>query len=176
MFPLIMRNCFLSICMYMWMQVCMLSYFSCIWLFATLWTVAFQVPLSVRFLRQEYWSGLPRCPPRDLLDPGIKFKFLALSPALQADSLPLSHQEACIDAYDYTNTHTHICICNSITKCTRRVYTGRIHTKFIKVVSSEDTGRVIGLDWSWGGRVKGTWILYVIFYFLYIEIKNLSKC
>ena len=33
-------------------------------------------------------------------------------------------------------------------KCTRRVYTGRIHTKFISVVSSEDTGRVIGLDWS----------------------------
>ena len=26
--------------------------------FVTLWTVALQVPLSMRFPRQEYWSGL----------------------------------------------------------------------------------------------------------------------
>ena len=31
-------------------------------LFATLWTVAHQAPLSVGFSGQEYWSGLP-CPP-----------------------------------------------------------------------------------------------------------------
>ena len=31
---------------------------SCIWLFATLWTVACQAPLSMGFSRQ-YWSGLP---------------------------------------------------------------------------------------------------------------------
>ena len=34
---------------------------SCVQLFATLWTVALQVPLSMGFSRQEYWSGLP-CP------------------------------------------------------------------------------------------------------------------
>ena len=28
-------------------------------LFATLWTVAYQAPLSMGFSRQEYWSGLP---------------------------------------------------------------------------------------------------------------------
>ena len=28
-------------------------------LFATPWTVAYQAPLSMRFSRQEYWSGLP---------------------------------------------------------------------------------------------------------------------
>ena len=28
-------------------------------LFATLWTVAHQAPLSMGFSRQEYWSGLP---------------------------------------------------------------------------------------------------------------------
>ena len=38
--------------------------------------------------RQEYWSGLPCPPPGYLPDPGIKLG----SPALQADSLPLSHQ------------------------------------------------------------------------------------
>ena len=40
---------------------CMLSLFSHVWLFVTLWTVTLQAPLSVRFSRQEYWSGLP-CP------------------------------------------------------------------------------------------------------------------
>ena len=39
--------------------VCMLSHFSWIWLFVTLWTVARQAPLSLGFSRQEYWSGLP---------------------------------------------------------------------------------------------------------------------
>ena len=28
-------------------------------LFATLWTTAYQAPLSMRFSKQEYWSGLP---------------------------------------------------------------------------------------------------------------------
>ena len=32
---------------------------SCVWLFATSWTVAHQAPLSMEFFRQEYWSGLP---------------------------------------------------------------------------------------------------------------------
>ena len=39
------------------------------------------------FSRQEYWSGLPFPSPGDLPDPGIKLT----SPALQGDSLPLSH-------------------------------------------------------------------------------------
>ena len=38
---------------------CMLSCFSCVWLFATLWTVAHQAPQSMGFSRQEFWSGLP---------------------------------------------------------------------------------------------------------------------
>ena len=32
---------------------------SCVWLFATPWTVAHQAPPSMEFSRQEYWSGLP---------------------------------------------------------------------------------------------------------------------
>ena len=34
-----------------------LSRFSHVWLFATLWTIAHQAPLSMGFSRQEYWSG-----------------------------------------------------------------------------------------------------------------------
>ena len=37
----------------------MLSHFSHVWLFATLWTLPCQIPLSLGFSRQEYWSGLP---------------------------------------------------------------------------------------------------------------------
>ena len=59
----------------------MLSGFSHVWLFVTLWTSACQAPLSMGFSRQEYWSGLPCPPPRDLPGPGIKTKSLT-SPAL----------------------------------------------------------------------------------------------
>ena len=52
-------------------------------LFATLWTVAHQAPLSMGFSRQEYWSGLPLPSPGDLSDPGIEPR----SPTLQADAL-----------------------------------------------------------------------------------------
>ena len=38
---------------------------------STPWTVAFQVPLSMGFSRQEYWSGLPFPSPGDLLDLGF---------------------------------------------------------------------------------------------------------
>ena len=57
----------------------------------TPWTVAHQVPLSMRFSRQEYWSGLPHPLAGDLHNPGIE-PMSAMFPALQANSLPLSHQ------------------------------------------------------------------------------------
>ena len=50
----------------------MLSHCSHVQLFATLWTVACQAPLSMGFCRQRYWNRLPFPPPRDLPDPGIK--------------------------------------------------------------------------------------------------------
>ena len=53
-------------------------------LFVIPWTIASQAPLSMRFSRQEYWSGLPFPSPGDLPNPGIEPR----SPALQVDSLP----------------------------------------------------------------------------------------
>ena len=47
--------------------------------FATLWTVARQVPPSMGFSRQEYWSGLPFLSPEDLPDPGIEPESPALA-------------------------------------------------------------------------------------------------
>ena len=61
--------------------MCMLSCFRCVWLFATLWIVACQAPLSMGFSRQEYWSGLPSPPPGSLPYPGIEVMSL-MSPAL----------------------------------------------------------------------------------------------
>ena len=68
--------------------VCVPSRFGHVQLFETPWTVACQAPLSMGFSRQEYWRGLPCPPPGYLPNPGIK----PLSPGLQADSLPMSHQ------------------------------------------------------------------------------------
>jgi len=53
-------------------------------LFATPWTVAHQLPPSMGFSRQEYWSGLPFLSLGDLPDPGIELRYSAL----QADTLP----------------------------------------------------------------------------------------
>ena len=52
--------------------MCVLSCFSNVRFFVTLWTVALQSPLSMGFSRQEYRSGLPFPSPWDLPDPGIE--------------------------------------------------------------------------------------------------------
>ena len=71
---------------------------SCVQLFATPWTIGHQVPLSMGFFRQAYWSGLPFPPPGDLPDPGIEPASPAF-PASRADSFwlylppPPSQQE-----------------------------------------------------------------------------------
>ena len=71
-------------------------------LFATPWTVTHQAPLFVGLSRQEYWSGLPFPHPGDLPDPGIKPRS-PVFPALQVDSLPLSHQEAHVSLLETRN-------------------------------------------------------------------------
>src|SRR5574337_1166978 len=87
------------------MRPYVLSHFSCIRLFVTLWTIALQAPLSMGFSRQEYWGGLPCSPPGDLPNPGIK-PASTVAPALQADCLPLSHQGSLyVCVYIYINTH-----------------------------------------------------------------------
>ena len=62
------------------------------------WAVAHQTPLSMGFSRQEYCSGLPFPSPRHLPTPGIEL-VSPVSPALQADSLPLSHQASPAPSY-----------------------------------------------------------------------------
>ena len=50
----------------------MLSHFSRVRLFMTLWSIPCQTSLSMGFSKEECWSGLPYPPPGDLPDPGIE--------------------------------------------------------------------------------------------------------
>ena len=72
-------------------RVHVLSHFSCVQLFVTLWAEAQQAPLSMGDSPGK--KMLPCPPPADLANPGIEL----VPPALQADSLsvrhPGSHQE-----------------------------------------------------------------------------------
>ena len=57
-----------SVCLH----ACVLSHLSHVLFFVTPWTVACQARLSMRFSRQEYWSGLSCSPPGDLPNAGIE--------------------------------------------------------------------------------------------------------
>ena len=57
------------------------QWLSSVQLFVTPWTIAHQVPLSMEFSRQEYWSGLSFPHPGDLPNPGIETASL-MSPVL----------------------------------------------------------------------------------------------
>ena len=74
----IYRKPFKSICDLSFMHAQSLSV---VQLFATLWTVPCQTPLSMEFSRKEYWSGLPFPSPGDFPDPGMKLVF-AVPPEL----------------------------------------------------------------------------------------------
>ena len=63
------------------MRACELSH---VQLFATPWTRAYQAPLSMRFSRQEYWSGLPFPSPGDIPHPGMEPES-SVSPALAGE-------------------------------------------------------------------------------------------
>ena len=62
------------VCMCVYM--CVLSSFSYIRLFVTLWTVACQAAQSMEFSRQEYWSEFPCSSPGALPDPGLNLQLL----------------------------------------------------------------------------------------------------
>ena len=75
------------------MSAFVLSDFSHVQLFATLWTVPCPAPLSMGFSRQKDRSGLPCPPPRDLPGPGIEPVSL-MSPALAEGFFTTSTWEA----------------------------------------------------------------------------------
>ena len=88
--PLGSRACVSSLSPGQAFLLLLLSLFTHVQLCAAPWTVAHQCPLSMEFSQNEYWSELPCPPPGDLPKPGIDPTSPAV-PALQVDSLPISH-------------------------------------------------------------------------------------
>ena len=89
----------------------MISRFSHVQLFGTQWIVVRQVPMSMGFSRQEYWSGLPCPPPGDLPNPGIKLVSLTSHLWHQQDSLPSEpHGKPGDNSMDMPAKHTHMCV------------------------------------------------------------------
>ena len=78
---------------------CVLSHFSHVQLFTTLWTVACQAPLPMGFFRQEYWSGLPCPSPGDRPNPGIE----PVSCGIAGRFFTIEHREAHSGLYQPTN-------------------------------------------------------------------------
>ena len=104
----------LSVCVCVCVCVCararvharVLSCFSIVWLFATLWMVAHQAPLSMEFSRQEYWGEL-LCPaPGGLQDPEIEPASL-MSPALASRFFIYTY----IPIYIYIYMCVCVCVC-----------------------------------------------------------------
>ena len=71
-------------------------------LLMTPWTVAHQAPLSMKFFKQEYCSGLPFPTPGDLPHPGIKPMSL-LSPALGGGFFTTQPFGAMMDIYSWSS-------------------------------------------------------------------------
>ena len=87
--------------------------FGLIWLFATLWIVDCQAPLSMGFSSQEYRTELLCLSPKDLPDSGIEPMFPAAPAALQANSLLRATREAPIP-WQMPNKHEFPVTCCSV--------------------------------------------------------------
>ena len=89
----------------MWCRARMLS---CVKFFVTLWTIACQVPLSMEFFRQEYWSELLFPSPGDLHNPGTEtasFVCLALAGKLFTTRTTWEAQHVWVSTWVSTYTY-----------------------------------------------------------------------
>jgi len=95
------------ICLFL-ILVCLLTCFSPVRLFVTLWTVAGKAPLAMGFSRQEYWSGLPCPPPGELPNPGTEPTSLYIACTGGRFFIPSATWEALLGPYLYTNITHHL--------------------------------------------------------------------
>ena len=118
---------------------------SCVRLFVTPWTIAYQAPLSMGFSRQEYWSGLPFPSPGDLPHPGTEPR----SPALQADALPSELQGKPISLLIFVKIGSMhpSCYRNSINLIDSSYTAQLIHWEVARVVCFHRCG-VRGQNWN----------------------------
>ena len=94
---------------YIYMYIHVLSHFSHVQFFATLWTVAHQTPLSMGFSRQEYWNVLPCSPPggiASMQESNLHLMSLALTGIFFTTSTTWEVQYI----HTYIYTHTYVCM------------------------------------------------------------------
>ena len=128
-------------------------------LFATLWTVARQAPLSMGFSRQEDWSGLPFPSPGDLPNPGIKpahvagRRFILWATRVCSKSSPPSYS-----LHLTANKQKTYCfnVYNNfwIKKCVQETgglqwVTFSLSSTWVKSVSYANTGDLYSGTWTW---------------------------
>ena len=109
--------------------MCLLSYFSHVGLFVTPGTVAHQAPWFIEISRQAYWAGLPCPPSRDLPHPGIKL-LSPVIPALQVESLLLSHQGSPDISTPPTHTNSSYISLSRIQYLRRVLFSGKIYKQW----------------------------------------------
>ena len=102
----------MDVYMDVYMYACVLSHFSHVQLFVTLWTVAHRAPLSMGFSWQEYWSGLAFPSPEDLSNTRIApsspvFPALQIPYPLSQLGSPYIHIHV---AYLYAQMHMFVCV------------------------------------------------------------------
>ena len=116
---------------------------SCLTLYDPMACIAHQAPLSMGCPRREDWSGLPFPSPGDLPDPGTE----AGSPALQSDSLLLSHQGSPV---------SFLLISEIVVECWSDVHKERSKTGTSLVVQGLRIHHAIeGMRvWSWVGELR----------------------
>ena len=97
------------------------KFFSPVWLFATPWTVAHQVHLSMGFSRQEYWSGLPCPSPSYLPNPGVKSMSL-MSPALAGGFFTTSATWEALLSHNAGRTRCQFCFFTAVSWPKNKLY------------------------------------------------------
>ena len=109
---------------------------------ATPWTVTRQSPLSMELFRQQYWSGLPFLPPRDLPNPGIKPAYFTYVNMLACDSSRISHLQ---------RPHTQVDALCPLCGCAPGSEYGRHHVSLPRLMTA---GLNCGGGWG-GDREEG---------------------
>ena len=115
---------------------------------AILGTVACLLPLSMGFSSQEHWSGLPFPSPRDLPYPGVE-PVSPMSPALQVDSLPLSHQHLPLHSTQRAAVRSDVLLKTFLCfSAARPLHPQGIKTKVLAVVSGPGRSYLLPLRFS----------------------------
>ena len=117
----------------------MLSCFSRVQLFATLWSIVCQAPLSMRFSRQEFWSGLP-CPLLGIFPTQGSNPCLSCLLHWQAGSLPLAQP-----GKHYMCVYIYICMC--VCECVYSLFTFSPIIGYYKIIRYSFLRYSVGTCW-----------------------------